>query len=66
MSASLLYNSTHSCSCTLTFASFVAGNGRHVINKWVGLPKLGGFLEPPLGTGLHQHDVDPGPLKLQI
>ena len=50
MAASLLYNSTHSCCCkfiSLTFASFVAGNGRHVFIKWVGLPKLGGFDRTP-------------------
>ena len=50
LATSFLYNSTHSCCCkfiSLTFTSFVAGNGRQVINKWVGLPKLGGFDRTP-------------------
>ena len=28
------------------FAFFVAGNCRHIIIKWVGLPELGGSIEP--------------------
>ena len=49
MAASLLYNSTHSCCkfISLTFASFVASNGCHVIIKWVGLPELGGVGSNP-------------------